>query len=903
LVPKVNRGVKRIMAAVIILFFIFPDAIFPQCREHFTLNQSVSIEGITDGIDHYYQNLIIQDIALAGQQSFREISLRFDYKIHYVTDQCRPEQLEIRVLPLSVMCFPLIYHGYNVSASVKPEKADLVFHIINYNGFVSDSVIFFDVPLEKDSSLYTSLTSARTASDSILSVAFARAVFHYTKASYEKFRDRILQIDQYYAASLIADSTIAWVNNGFLSESGVKADMILRQVELERIIGYIRPAEFDSVLITGQPDLAGLEAKFQELVRLNNRFKAIIQYNRFESTSSGTIAHNKDLLLKYLDRLDYYHELAFKTDFRFVNFIEGLARPDFSNAFLLALHQMLNQLPDIDTIGLRVWCQVYVQCLIEHGSSYRSSGNQLRALTYYESAYDLSQLMNLQEYQVEAYELVSMMKNSIASSYMEISRKSALKENPVMAAQYFKNALDLFSDKGFIRYEPVTLQEFERWLYLNFENQVTGLINLQEYNKALVYMNEIQAHCLAAPSYPYPVQFHDWMRTARNGIYHDLLNKARALIAKDELPEAEQAYRQATETRIRAGYRIEKDMIEEELESSFRQIHYNDLIEEGLRDFDKEEFSNALYYFNKASFLESSNISRPHPELFSYRQASARRVMDAVLSDGRVKAWAHDFEGAELALDLVKLMLPEYNIAESDTLADQYFALEEYIHQNECEIIFMEYNELMARVKAARDKNEFILALKIAGDAVNLSIDHLSCRIRDDEAWYQKVILETPANFQEKEKELEDLTDESCSGYLKAFQNLKIYYYRNKLLEQGVVFIPLFDRVIRSKDELFLTGMLDHYIQLKDFDNALKIMKRLHELGYSADKLADKQKSVAESLARRDAMNSDSVVPWKKLNSYTGQDKWYRAFRWSYKLTWLKSTNWKLEYWPFIWKK
>ncbi|MFA4862449.1 MAG: hypothetical protein WC605_01635 [Bacteroidales bacterium] len=891
------------MAAVIILIFIFPKAILPQCKEHFILNQSVTLEGITNSNDNYYQNLIIQDIALAGQQSFREISLRFDYKIHYVTDQCRPEQLEIRVLPLSVVCFPLIYRGYNVSASVKPEKADLIFQLVNFDGFVSDSLIFIDIPLESDSSLYTSLTFARNTSDSNLSVVFSRAVFHYTKSSYEEFRDRILQIDQFYAASLIADSARAWAANGFLSESGIKAEMILRQVELERIIEYIRPDIFNSVLIPGQPDLAGLDAKFQELVRLNNRFKAIIHYNYFEPASSGLITLKKDLLIKYMDRLDYYHELAYKTDFRYVNFIEGLARPDFNNAGLQVLHKRLNRQPGIDTNGLRLWCQVFVQCLIERGNSYRSSGNQLRALTYYQSAYDLSQLMNLHEYQAAAYQLVGLMKNSIATSYLEISGKSALKENPVMAAQYLINARDLFSDKDFICFEPDTLQEFEKWLFLNFESQVIKLIDLKESNKALVYLNEIQKHCLVAPYYPCPGQFHEWMRIARNGIYYDLLNKARTLIAKDELPEAEQVYRQAAETRMRAGYRIGKDVIEEELESSFRQYHYDELMEEGLRDFDKEEFSNALYYFNKAYFQERGYVFRPHPELFRYRQAAARRVMEEILSDGRVKAWAYDFVGAGFALNQVKLMLSEYEFAENDTLSDQYFALGESIHQNECEMVFREYNELMVQAKEARNKSEFILALKITEDAVNLSMDHLSCRVRDDEAWYQKVLLEAPANFQQKEKELEDLMDGSFSDYLKAFQTLKNYYYRNKLLEQGVVFIPLFDRVIRAKDPFFLTGMLDHFITLKDFEIALRILERLREIGYSASLLADQQRSVAESLARRDAMNSGIVEPWKKLDSYTGQHKWYRVFRWSYKLTWLEATNWKLNYWPFIWEK
>ncbi len=43
------------------------------------------------------------------------------------------------------------------------------------------------------------------------------------------------------------------------------------------------------------------------------------------------------------------------------------------------------------------------------------------------------------------------------------------------------------------------------------------------------------------------------------------------------------------------------------------------------------------------------------------------------------------------------------------------------------------------------------------------------------------------------EKQLNDLIDASCTDYLKSFQDLKNYYYRHKLLEQGVVFIPLFD--------------------------------------------------------------------------------------------------------------
>ena len=95
--------------------------------------------------------------------------------------------------------------------------------------------------------------------------------------------------------------------------------------------------------------------------------------------------------------------------------------------------------------------------------------------------------------------------------------------------------------------------------------------------------------------------------------------------------------------------------------------------------------------------------------------------------------------------DRSKMMLPEYQFSEADTLSRQFIALDSSIHQNQCEKIFRDYNELMSEVNDAKQNNEFIKALKLAIDAVNLSMDHLNCRIRDDNAWYQKIILELPA--------------------------------------------------------------------------------------------------------------------------------------------------------------
>jgi len=209
----------------------------------------------------------------------------------------------------------------------------------------------------------------------------------------------------------------------------------------------------------------------------------------------------------------------------------------------------------------------------------------------------------------------------------------------------------------------------------------------------------------------------------------------------------------------------------------------------------------------------------------------------------------------------------------------------------------------MSGAYTAKAENDFIMAHKLVCDAVNLSMDHLGCGIRDDDAWYQKVMLEAPAEFQVMENKLEDLVYTSYSDYLEGFQELRTYYNRHKLLQQGVVFSPLFDRVMQEQDPAFLYGMLAHYLKLKDYNNGFRLLVRLNELGFPSGSLAEEQKIIAGYMAGRDALDVSISLPWESLQSYTGHDKWYRSFNRAYKHAWLKASHWKMKYWPLIWKK
>jgi hypothetical protein len=68
---------------------------------------------------------------------------------------------------------------------------------------------------------------------------------------------------------------------------------------------------------------------------------------------------------------------------------------------------------------------------------------------------------------------------------------------------------------------------------------------------------------------------------------------------------------------------------------------------------EREEYSDALYYFNKADFEERGNIASPPGIIkLSSECRQARHGISAIRR--QLKAWAYDFEGAEIALGQVK---------------------------------------------------------------------------------------------------------------------------------------------------------------------------------------------------------------------------------------------------------
>ena len=899
----VRKIEKRIMASAVILFSFFYLSSIAQCLENLESQGSETIRGLENQSNNHYRNLIIQDISLASQIPADEVSIGFDYKLQFQVDQCSRDQVTLVVMPIKVRCSPLEYRNFDISGSVRPEKADLVFQVVNEMGIVTDSVLFLDIPVEADSGLYTMRQLVKSPEEGRLIFRFSYALFHYSRESYDDFRDRILEIDWYYAASDMADSIMMWKTSGFLRETDTLPVFILRRFELDRLIRHITGDEklSQNDFMTDDPN--GLARKIQELNRLNTRYKTILSniintqgllFNREEMKSS---------IYMFLSRLDYYHNLAYTEDFRNAGLLEKLASPGLTNSFLNYTANILTSEFACPPRQMVLLADILAECLAREGYDHETAGNQIRALDYYESALKIALYGQNFTGNDSLFPGICRMRSEIVNSYLGISKKAFVAGNPAMAATYFKEARKLIANDGYVPCGNFSLTGFENWLYTSCLQKSGELLANNDYRKAMTYLEEIQLACNLNTSFPCPGELPDLIRQARSGIYHELLDKTNILMLREEFAEAEALLVQTVNIRITSGYAIPRDPLEAKIEGIFRQRHYEEYLEEGSKNYNWKEYDLALYYFNKAYILESGNLAEPDPLLNGLRQDAARQVILRLMSDTRARAYMYDFEGYKAYLNRVSNLINEYRFPSGDDIRIQFAALQSDATFSLCKKVREEYDALFTQTLAAKSEGNYILAWELAEKTVDYSLSHLDCGILDSEAWYEKVILEPWAVYQEKAMKLEQYSGVTPKAYLEAYQDLSKYYYRNKLLSQGLVLESFHQMVMKSDDTEFLKGMLDYYIRQRSLNQGLDVLKRIHELGAEPELVSEEQKSLALLYVQRDAILNNSDDPWEILDTYVDNDKWFSDFRWSYKLNWILKTGGNIRYWPFIWKK
>lgn len=893
--------IKGLLTATLILFLAPVPPAFSQCASRVVLGNASSLSGIAGGSTNFYRNLIIQDLALAHRTSLESVTLHFDYQIEYEVDTCCRDSVKLLITRFTVKTRPVRYYEFDISPSLLPGTTELVFHIKNEHRLVLDSLkAEISLPYLSRGDAFSCLVTVDEREKGI-SLSLHRAVFHYDRSSYERFRDHLLQVDRYYAAAALADSAIRWAGHGFLAETDDRAELLLRQSELARILRHTRPEKF--LAVTGGGDPAGLDEKHYRLSLLNTRYKTLYRQPGNRAFLLAGMNERQRFFNHYLDWLDHYHRMSFTTDFRYVNFLEDVARPEITNQLLLHFIRDYHQDDSGVRPGINATARALGVELYRRGYDYERAGLQTRALEYFQAALELSRLMHDREMEEQAVNLVCRVKMDIVGSYTGISSRSLDRDNPALALQYLNYALEVLRQNHLPCLDSSVVYAQEARMAGRFTDKIPSLLEKKEYARAMAYLTSYQSLADMNPRIGLPSSYTGWLKAARQGLYDQTISRVGKLLEKEDWAEAEQLFRSLVRMSREYDDQITRDKEEERFDSRFRQLQYEDLIDEGKRYLGRDEGLIALYFFNKASFLEKSGLPSRDPLLIGYLQEAGLELLRQLIGEIEYRSLSGDFTGALELIAQADHLVDGSGLPPGNEIVMAFDSLKTVIWSSGCEQASRTYEEMLTAVIEARAEDDYLLALQKAQEAVDFSLEHIHCRIRDEEAWYQKISLEVPAAYQEMSLRLLSMEPSGAREYVEAYQQLSHFYYKHKLLDQGVLFVPMLDRVLASGNEEFLKKMLVYYEGRGDLDQAMQILWTLWANGSTARSLATEQRLLGRSTAARDVAAGPASRPWEILSGYTKGYSWFRAFKWKYKTAWLKESRYRFVDWPLIWKK
>jgi hypothetical protein len=893
--PYIHERLKYLAAAFFLSLSLYS---YPQ-SDPVNYQQAASfleLRGLSKAKKDYYRNLMMQDIALPQQMPMSRVVFSLEYDFQYRKIQVNENKWELCAVPEYVRCLPVEYFGFDISAAVLPEYANLTFEISNRFGHGEDSLVISNIPLYKNPGSYVSKPFFSASHEPEIELIHVGFVFGNN--SYDHFRDEVSAIDNYFAAVTLLDSLQHWTDDLFPTGDNSVWGYYFQQLEISRILDYVDHSSFIRIINGNGYDPAGFEQLREKAGRKEIRARTILDRMLDEGIDGIEKRPPSFWIDAYYNWIANYPVIMYGTDYRFGDFYSGLSFLNFSNGRLndqqKLIREILKRTEDPRFFENRsfLFAEALANSFSWHADSAKIKGETVRALDLLRNAGRIrSQIPGL-ENDPGISTATGQLYLDLADSYLGLARMAAGKGNVYMAEGYLEDARTILEREG-LGNTSESLRETEQQLFDLFLQHAVQMLDQEKYRLTLDYISFLTEKC-SSGKFDCTGEIRTISRQAAHGLYLKLLNHALSYLENGEEELSRTTLKEAMDIRYQSTGFIPRDSREHYLSSRLNQYEYEEYIIEGKRYLRYGNDDIALYYLNNAKAMETAPLVRPDPELQNYLKQAARPVIISMIGLGKARAMGYYFEEAWEVLADCREMTAKFDLGSDTVLKTRIAQLDAALREHQCVKMAGDFDELMSESHRLMDLGQYQLALRKVNMAIELALDDTVCNINDQEAWYARASLEYPAEFEKRKNAALAMIPEDPGGFVKAYQSLERYHKDMRLEESGVVLDNMHEIIMSRNEPGFLKEMMAYYFFRKEKEHLTEVMLKLWE-AHSIAPARIQQEQYAEWLAVLD-MATGCTEPLKCLNRYVPVNSSYKTFRYNYKLTWLKQSGWKFRY-------
>ncbi len=377
------------------------------------------------------------------------------------------------------------------------------------------------------------------------------------------------------------------------------------------------------------------------------------------------------------------------------------------------------------------------------------------------------------------------------------------------------------------------------------------------------------------------------LRTARNGLYKNLLDAAASLYKNNELEKAERKLKEAKRLREKYNADITDSETERTIGTAIIQKRYDDIISKSKALVNSGKNSDALEQLEYADYMLAEFPSvKPSAEAASLKKVAAAPLARIKIEEGLNLAANNQLEPARKKAREADEWISKYALDEKE-LSVLMTELKSKIFSQECKNAQDKFNDLYKRGNQAATELDFLKAQKFYSDASQTVIDNKDCglntyRLADemenihDAYSYQSMVASVLA-MHEQEQYAASLERYREAGEFFEMKNVKRYGLRHLSLEEFTE-TKCRNNFVKFRGE---KALLD-----TEFDKSLRFFKLALSRGYDVNFIKSSLNRLGRALATRDKAANPKGNAKKLAEQYTAGDKKLKELRNGYLKGW-----------------
>ena len=854
----------------------------------------------------YYSNFIIQEIA-------KSIQKRPDYtqfKVSYILMQklIKIDSNNYKVI-LEIKNFAangdIMYRGINVAKMLIPNEFDYhikIFRKSNGN-LLSEGTeiahrVYRNIPLNGNLGYYSilELPFSDTINDAQYSISITDQKMYFNEDGKNRFIRYMAYINDYFQSDIIIGNALAKVQEIDTDNIDFLPFYNIELKEVEQTILGIESAQYPQNLALHESDPIQFLQKMGSLTQQTSQKRHLLNQQLSVLDMLFYQKGNDFMQLGKLKDAEKYYNKSLKINQFYAPAQYQLARMQFNNGMLDTSAQMTNMAllkmnpdPSTQQLLIQLGKNIYTE-LLNIGEKQSTEQNFNESIQTFERAKWFCTTTPGMTCTDRVNKGLAQARYGIYHSYLKVAEKAIENQRLDIAGNYINQSIiyqKKYSSEIIAPTESMNLMGELSNAYVEKGHKMN---KEKKYDIALYQFSKADS-LLKTYSTLTPISsLNSGIRFSRNGIYHQLVDRAKIKLENGKLNDAENACNEALNYQQKYKKDIPDKSTAMSVMSKIKKERYDIAIGTGQKKLSASENKDALQNFITARNLEKEYSFKKNDSLNILIQIAAKPVVMQKIKDGQVKAWGNKLSEARDLYQEASGDLKIYGLEKDQDLQTELNKLKDKIFSQECTNAENEYNAKLNQASKQISHGDYSSAATSYQQAINVTNASILCNIDNSFARIEKKRIKPAMEYQSIMKNVSELS--ARLNYTECINKLNlssVFYTSNRIDTFGLTHPSTLNFIQNSTDVNFIFFGVEYYMNNKDYDASLILLKELMKINYPVKYTKNIQYQLGSKMAIRDKIANPSANYKINIVKYTEGEKYLKYFTKKYKKTWKKN--------------